>query len=495
MPGPVSLPPGATLSVGRASETFVDGGIHRPDDRWIPVRPETLAVAMARDAPSLGPAAVQASDVEAALARVVDQEARGFAVELDRRYARFNPDRETLIVEGRGRGQRAARFDLLERLTYLLEKANFERLDERQLEAALATANTQGMKIRVDPSKIERLELFVRGQARVRVRVKTPKNPILGEERELDVYRRLAVIFQLKGDTNISLKMFREIPVADLESLLPHAEVEMNWFDRAKIMVGGAGALGGLASKVFSAVVGGAAATGNLLWVGIAALFGVSARSFMGYRRAKLVRNSQMTHNLYFQNVANNVAVLHLLTGNIAMEEVKEALLAYVFCAALHGHGEGASEAEDATDERGAEGSGDRAATRETAVDEAVEAWLRRRFDVHVNFDCPDALETLDRFDLWANRAALEVVPPDEAIARLEAHWKARRSVNYHAEASSGGDGSAVGTRLLTVAPARAERGRRARRERRGRKGRKGRKDREAAGSIERPEPTAAGAR
>ncbi len=432
MAGPASLPPEASVSMGRAAETYLSG-VHRPDDRWIPLRPETLAEALQRDAGRLGPGAEYAVDLEAAIGRVVDQEARAFARDLDRRYDRFNPDRETLIAGGRRRGQRAARYALLERLTYLLEKANFERLEPVQLEAALKTANSSGMKISVRPDRIERLELYVRGQARVKIRVKTPAKPIKGEEREVDIYRRLAVIFQLKGDPNIALKMFREIPVADLESLLPHAEVEMNWLDRAKIIGGGAGALGGVASKVFSAVMGGAAATGNLLWVGIAALFGVSARSFFGYRRARMVRNSQMTHNLYYQNVANNAAVLNLLTGGIAAEELKEALLAYVFCASSRAEAE--------------------APRREDQLDDDIEAWLAERFGIAVNFDCPDALETLDRLSLWEDRAALRVVDPETALRRLEAHWRERTSIDYHHDSIAEGEGVGIGTALASVAP------------------------------------------
>lgn len=425
--------------MGRAEETFLSG-VHRPDDRWIPLRPETLAEALRRDADRLGPGAELAPELEAALGRVVDQEARAFARDLDRRYDRFNPDRETLIAGGRRKGQRAARYALLERLTYLLEKANFERLEPVQLEAALRTANSSGMKISVKPERIERLELYVRGQARVTIRVKTPAKPIKGEEREIDIYRRLAVIFQLKGDPNIALKMFREIPVADLESLLPHAEVEMNWLDRAKIIGGGAGALGGVASKVFSAVVGGAAATGNLLWVGIAALFGVSARSFFGYRRARMVRNSQMTHNLYYQNVANNAAVLNLLTGGIAAEELKEALLAYVFCAG-HGRTEPSADVADA------------GVIDVQELDARIEQWLSDRFGVEVNFDCPDALETLDRFSLWEDRATLRVVDPETALQRLEDHWRDRSTIDYHLNSITEGEGVGIGTALATVAP------------------------------------------
>ena len=49
-----------------------------------------------------------------------------------------------------------------------------------------------------------------------------------------------------------------------------------------------------------------------------------------------------------------------------------------------------------------------------------------------VRFDAPDAIESLDRFDLWADRSCLRVVDPAEAITRLKNHWGERRTAGYH---------------------------------------------------------------
>jgi hypothetical protein len=133
-------------------------------------------------------------------------------------------------------------------------------------------------------------------------------------------------------------------------------------------------------------------------------------RSFFGYRSARHHRSSQMHHNLYYQNVANNAGVLAQLLGSIAQEELKEALIAYVV---LHGRG-------DIADVDG--------------LESAVEAWLHDAFGIDVDFDGPDAVETLDRLELWADRERWQVLTPADAIALLDDHWRHRRSLRYHVE-------------------------------------------------------------
>jgi hypothetical protein len=118
-----------------------------------------------------------------------------------------------------------------------------------------------------------------------------------------------------------------------------------------------------------------------------------------------------MTHNLYYQNVANNAGVLSSLLANIAQEELKEVLLAYVVLACDQ-------EIDDAA-----------------GLNTAVEEWLAERYGVRVDFDGVDALESLDRFDLWTDRERLQVLPPNEAVTKLHEHWTQRKSVLYHRHA------------------------------------------------------------
>lgn len=387
----------------------------QPDDRYVPIREVDLIDAFVADEEVFGAVSSSIRDVSRSLSRVIGQEASSFREGMDRRYEPVDPDRETLSLDDEPASEEVIE-ELEGRLRYLLEKANFERLEPVQIEAAINMASSHGLNIVVRPELVQRFELYVRGKKVEERRVLTRRRPLRGEPQDVEIYRRLAVIFQLSDSSHVNLKLFREVPVNDLESLFPHAEVSMGWFDRLKIIGGGAGALGGLLRQVTRILAGGAVAMLHFLWVVIVALFTLSMRSFFGYRNAKIERNSQMTHLLYYQNVANNGAVLQSLVHSIHQEEAKEVLLAYAFLAA------------DSRSEL----------TSVEALDERIESWLADRFGVHVNFDCPDALETLDRFNLWRDRGSLRLLPPHEAMETLERHWCEQITSDYHESMASG---------------------------------------------------------
>jgi hypothetical protein len=388
------------------------------DDRFVPVRIEDLVRAIDADTARFGSLAEGVSNVAAGIDAVIDQETTAFHRQLDERYAAFNPDRDTKIQGSLETKRSAEDYEaMVAHLDYVLGKANFEHLDAIGVDAAIRTASSYGVTVRVRPEAVQRLRLYVRGRGTVEQRHKTWRHPIAGVTRQVEVFRRLAMVVQLRDSPHLLLKLFREIPIRDVEALLPHAEIEMSFVDRLKVIGGGAGALGGLATKLFTVLVGGAVAATQMLWVLIVAAFGVSVRSFFGYQSTKQARSAQMAHNLYYQNVANNVGVLHTLLTMIAQEELKEALLAYVFLVS-------AKEAP--------------ADVRE--LDGWIEDWLRERFGVEVNYDCPDAIETLDRLGLWADRDALKIQPTEVALERLEAHWRERRSAGYHRDVMAEGD-------------------------------------------------------
>jgi hypothetical protein len=386
-------------------------GVELPDDRYIPVRVDDLVEAISNDR-AFAAHAANFAEIGDVLERIGGGEAARFQRLIERCYAPVNPDRETLAVGIEGADAlRACRDELGEMLDYLFDKANYDRLDGAQLQAAVNAANSHGLTIRVVPERIESLELYVRGRTEGTLKIRTLRRPIKGELREVDLYRRLAVVFRMRGSEEISIKLFRQIPVADVEALLPHAEVRMGSIDRLKIVGGGLGALGGVAWKAATVLLQGAVFATQFVWAVIAALGGLSVRSFFGYRRARYVRTAQMTHNLYYQNVANNAGVLDLLATSIADEEIKEVLLAYALLV---------------SDAPGRLRS-------PTALSDAAEDWLHRTFGAQVDFDVDDALESLDRLDLWADRETWRVRPPADALAQLEACWRQRRTEDYHA--------------------------------------------------------------
>lgn len=389
-----------------------DPAMHLPDDRFIPIRPGDLAEAISRDSIRFGPEAAHLRALERELEDVIEQEAASCERSLAKLYAPLNPDRDTIVIGDEADAAGPVHQEVNRWLAYLLDKANFERLDEVGLEAVVRQAGNASIKIRIRPERIDHLDLWVRGKSTATRRARTWRAPIAGVPREVGVYRRLAVVGRLRGESTVFIKIFREIPFTDVEALLPHAEIRMSFLDRVKVWGGGAGALGGVAGKLVQGVLF-ATSISKLAWLLIVPLGAMAVRSFMGYRTARIHRESQRTRNLYYQNLASNAAAIHMLVALIAQEEIKEALVAYGICMARSRRGAGI----ECEEEIGGE----------------ARDYLTCRFGVDVDYDVHDGLETLDRLGLRVGPpGARRLLPIEEAVARMAEHWRARRSEGYH---------------------------------------------------------------
>lgn len=385
--------------------------IHRVDNRFVPIQVSELIRALCQDRPRFGPDACRLAGVAEAIREIIDQEAAAFEHALADAYAPFDPDRDTVPLDAATTGRGPEAFaSLIDQLRYLLEKANFIELTDVQIDEAVRAANTYGFKVRINPERVDYIAVWVRGRGKQTIQRRTLRKPFRGQRLRVEVYRRLAVIVRLKDEPHVIVKLFKDIPQRDVEALLPHAEIEMNWFDRIMMIGSGAGAAGTTGMKVLGLITK-VAALGKLAWVLLVGLITVVVRTALGYRRARQNRDSQRTRHLYFQNLSNNAGAIRRLVGMIAEEETKEAILAYAFCRTT---------LEPIHDE--------------VAFRTRIETFLRTRVNVLVDFDVPDALETITRLNLWINQSRFEVCDPDQAVQRLHQHWIAHRSQHYHAE-------------------------------------------------------------
>ncbi len=370
------------------------------DDRFIPLRAAELAAVLAGDRPTFGELCDELPAVSAALGECFELEAARIEREVCDVYHPLCPDRDTQMPPGvpAPAGDVAG---AIERVAALAEKANFEELTPPQIDAAVAAANALGLRVRLRPERIDALRVWVRGRGQAELMHKDWRHPLRGRPVQVSIYRRLLVACKLRDDPALLLKLFKNIPVQDVEALLPHAEVTMTLWDRLKVWGGGAGALGTTATKFLTGAATLLALT-KLLWVIIIALATLTIRTVLGYRRAQDRRDFERTRNLYYQNLTNNLGVLNSLVHLILDEELKESLLAYAFCARPQ-------------------------AAPASAADLTVrtQEYLARRLHVTIDFDTPDALATLTRLNLWADRDRLRAVPPVEALARLSGRGRA----------------------------------------------------------------------
>lgn len=269
-------------------------------------------------------------------------------------YAPFDPDRDTVSVVPVGAGERQQRLnELLRDLRWLLERAHFRHLDRQDLEPALASASEWGIRMRVDFSAFEHVAFFVRGegyQVRTLCNWKTLFQP---HEREVAVYRRLVLILKLRHQPRLGpaattdhvyLKVFKDIPCADVDMLLPGARVRLNLLDRSKIGVGFLSGLGMMVARLFEklhlVVQGLAWPDHNLLWGLAAGLAGYAYKSYFDYQTTRQTYHLNLTQSLYFQNLDSNAGVLTRLFDEAEEQETRTTLLAY-FCLMRHGGADG----------------------------------------------------------------------------------------------------------------------------------------------------------
>lgn len=376
------------------------------DDRFIPVRIEAIVNAIDADPERFGELAGWAQKICKASERVIVQEVGELHRHLDRLYAAANPDLDALAEPN----PLALPDDpkLHAALAYLFDRASFTPLTDVGIEAAIKAGTAYGLRVRINPDRVRSLSLHVRGRGTIILVRRDKRKPWKTYEREIEIYTRLAVIAQLTGEDCLRLKLFRDIPVADVEALLPHAEATMTFMDRAFVVGMGVGSLGTLA-KV--AIVG-AASTSALAIPAAIGFGGMAFKSFFGYKRKKKQRTSHRTEHLYDKNLANNAAVLHTLCRMIAHEEAKAAIIGYAVLAARHDLDE-------------------HQRWPMAELGERASAYLKERFKVSSRFDADTARATLERLGLMEDAALAD---PDTAHATVEAHWKTRDTTGHHLE-------------------------------------------------------------
>ncbi len=214
------------------------------------------------------------------------------------------------------------------------------------------------------------------------------------------------------------LKLFRNIPQGDLESLFPNSEVRMRPVDKLAL---GVPALASGLVVLFTKL--GAALGLLFLFLGFhlglrdtepdfdhAALAllagGLSTLGLFGWRQWSKFENRKirflklLTEHLYFRNLDNDAGVLHHLVDAAEEEQCKEAVVAYYFAFTA---GVPLSAAE---------------------LDARIEGWFEQRWGTRVDFEVSDALAKLVSLGLASTAdGRWTVVPLTEACRIADTRW------------------------------------------------------------------------
>jgi hypothetical protein len=351
-------------------------------------------------------------------------------------YAPFAHDPDTRTVRSHSETERK---DCLERLVddlrSLLEDANFRSVDRQELERAFEEESLLALRVEVDFDAFEHILCFRRGQTQredelsrwfgLRKRTVTFTNY---EKVLVLVNFRDADHFVARGEDpeglsfepgSTIIKLFQDVPQADIELLLPSAQVRMRLTD--KLLIGVPALVSGvlvLATKLLTTLgllivlLGFWLGLGDerveldqttlvTLGAGLGALGGYLSRQFNKFKKRKLEFMNTLARSLYFRNLDNDAGVFHHLLDAAEEEEVKEALLAWYFL---------------------------RAADRPLSpreLDGAVERWFADDWSCRLDFEVNDGVAKLRRLGLVEEpgEGRLAAVPVDEAMRRLDERW------------------------------------------------------------------------
>lgn len=253
-------------------------------------------------------------------------------------------DKDTKFETNKPSSYRAD-FTLDESIEELLVRANYRRLNPREIQSAMRTASFWGVRLKVQLSMFRRLRVFGRGDIIGRKSRRLWKHGFRLEEIDVPIYRRLVLVFRVKESQtfqetlhakNLHLRMFKNIPKQDVDMLLPAAGVQISWLDKGKIGIPTAWGFAMLVMKLAKslsllAVLGTFRFMSSVVFivaVTVASLF-YGVRSFFSYLTAKRRHLLNVAQNLYYQNLDNNLGVLLRVLEEAEQQEICEAIMGY----------------------------------------------------------------------------------------------------------------------------------------------------------------------
>jgi hypothetical protein len=348
-------------------------------------------------------------------------------------YAPFDPDTDTRSITSLSEEEkRTSQTRLFSGLSHVLEKANYHPLGTEDLKRAMSESSLFKIRLDVNFDDFEDIVFFVRGERQGSEEV--PK--LFGLKKEtvtFALYERVAIYVRFKEATYFEaqgrkrlefvpgstvMKLFRNVPKADLEILFPNVQVKMRAVD--KLIIGIPAAIGGIAmlvTKLLSVIL---LIVGLILfWLGmkseqpnidskqliaagagIAAAAGYVLKQVSKFKNRKIRFLKALTDQLYFKNLDNNSGVIFQLISGAEEEELKEALLGYYFLLTSA------------------------SPLSSTQLDDSIEKWFETQWKCRLDFDVTDALEKLERLGLASHTSgAWSATPLTEAQQKLDATW------------------------------------------------------------------------
>lgn len=308
-----------------------------------------------------------------------------------------------------------------ETLNTAVQAANFAAITRADLDAALSEASVFELRVAVDFEDFEEIVFYRRGPSQQTAQVKRWFG-LRAETIEFTSYELVLVYLRFRADRiprglehAALLKLFKNVPKADLEMLFPNSQVRLRTLD--KLLIGVPALFSGVA--VVTTKIGGTLLlVGALLgfWLGlgdepvtldqsalVALLSGAGAlggylwKQYSNFKNRKIRFMKTLTESLYFKTVADNEGVISYLMDQAEASEAKEALLAFTALQTL-----GPASAQE------------------------VARWVEQLLDRDLRFDVDDALDKLSCLGLLkapGDDGGYEILSLAQSFAVVDKRW------------------------------------------------------------------------
>ena len=191
-------------------------------------------------------------------------------------FAPYDPDADTKPLQEPLEQQRLEMGkNLVDGLSKTLERANYSRLTDEELDKALNEESLITLNMDIDWQDYEQWILYHRGERQETVE----KKKMFGLKKEpftMDIYERVVMLLKFKDEDYFLRKfkgnkkkveklnftpgkmyiyLYKNIPTADLEVLFPNVRISMNWRDLLTLIVPALGAAIGMLIKILPQLI------------------------------------------------------------------------------------------------------------------------------------------------------------------------------------------------------------------------------------------------
>lgn len=401
-------------------------------DRFIPFRKQDIVNMCGKElAQSQDPASFR--QFCELLASFIHFEYHQILESLKNDYAPFDPNADTRQLRSLNEEQKSqSRQSFAKNFSQVLNAANFEKITEQDLQEALTEESLFKVRLEVEFDDFEQVVFYRRGESQQRETIRS----LWGLRKQtinFTNYDRVAVFITLKDKAHFErknklpigfepgstiIKLFQNVPKADLEMLFPNSEVRMRRID--KVIIGASAVVGGavvLVTKLGASILLIAAILAFWLgWrqesvemtqqhfvslgIGLGVLGGFVFKEWSKFKNRKIKFMKALSDNLYFKNLDNNAGVFHTLIDAAEEEDFKEAILAYTFLL---------------TSPQGLDAR---------QLDDCIESWFLKTYQCVLDFEISDALHKLERMQLVErNQGQYRALPLPEAKQKLDSQW------------------------------------------------------------------------